>query len=224
MGMVRMTMVLTSKKAWIVTAMHVACRAFAPNPILTYSCAGIPRLFGIEVMSELRHRTLKKNLHGAPTLLGRPEGDLPSYSFLQPPEKHDEIGRLAGYRVLRLLGRGGMGYVFHAEDATLRRPVALKVMKIDDTDPTSLQRFLREARAMAAIKHDSLVTVYQAGQEKDALYLAMELLSGVSLHEWIDRNPKADPAYIIYFAIGIARGLSAIHQNGLVHRDIKPGN
>jgi serine/threonine protein kinase len=177
-------------------------------------------------MSELLHRTLRKSANGSTQVPDR-AGILnaPLCACLLPPLAADEIGRLGDYRVLRLLGRGGMGYVFHAEDLTLRRPVALKVMKPDlDADPNALQRFLREARAMAAIKHESLVTVYQAGQENGAVFLAMELLAGMSLQDWLDRDPKPDPAQITRIGIDIACGLAAIHQHGLVHRDIKPGN
>src|SRR4051794_33388218 len=76
------------------------------------------------------------------------------FPFLLPPVEPDEIGRLGNFRVLKLLGRGGMGYVFRAEDLTLRRPVALKVMNPQlDSDVNGWQRFLREARVMASIKH-----------------------------------------------------------------------
>src|SRR5262249_38324478 len=86
-----------------------------------------------------------------------------SYSFLLPAGEAGEIGRVGGYRVLRVLGQGGMGIVFHAEDIALGRSVALKVMKPDlsaSNDPW--KRFLREARALARIKHDHVVAVFQA--------------------------------------------------------------
>ena len=148
-----------------------------------------------------------------------------SYSFLLPPLQQDEIGRLGNYRILRLLGKGGMGFVFHAEDLTLCRPVALKVMKPDlKQDFHGWERFLREARVMAAIKHDSLVTVYQVAQENDVAYLAMELLDGMSLDEWLNRIRQPDVPAILSVVREIASGLSAIHQRDLVHRDIKPAN
>src|SRR5262249_57830047 len=101
--------------------------------------------------------------------------------LLAPPEAPGELGRLAQYRVLRLVGHGGMGVVFEAEDEKLRRPVALKVLKPDLVkDPASQQRFLREARAMAAIKHDHVVAIHQVGEERGVPFLAMELLHGES--------------------------------------------
>jgi serine/threonine protein kinase len=147
------------------------------------------------------------------------------YPFLLPPVEADEIGRLGNYRVLHLLGRGGMGYVFHAEDLTLRRPVALKVLKPDlEGSVKGCERFLREAQLMAAIKHESLVTVFQAGQEGDTVYLAMELLEGATLEEWFSQNPSLPVGEIIRLAREIAAALAIIHRHGLVHRDIKPGN
>jgi serine/threonine protein kinase len=149
----------------------------------------------------------------------------PDYSFLLPATSPDEIGRLGNYRVLRLLGQGGMALVFQAEDVALRRSVALKVMKptLSGTDG-GWARFLREARIMASIKHESLVTVYQVAQERDVVYLAMELLDGESLEAWLTRVGRPDLPSILRVGREIAGGLAAIHQLGLIHRDIKPSN
>ncbi|MBL8799457.1 MAG: protein kinase [Planctomycetia bacterium] len=148
-----------------------------------------------------------------------------SYSFLLPPAGPDEIGRLGEYRVLRLLGKGGMALVFQAEDIALCRPVALKVMKPDlDREMGPWDRFLREARLMAAIKHEHLVTIYQAGQQGDIYYFAMELLEGESLEDWIKQHPQPDARDVLRMARELASGLGFIHDNGLIHRDIKPAN
>jgi len=150
---------------------------------------------------------------------------LSDYPFLLPPVQPDEIGRLGNYRVLRLIGQGGMGFVFQAEDLALCRPVALKVLNPDlDRSVCGWARFLREARAMASIKHESLVTVYQVGQEGDVVYLAMELLQGESLEDWLARVDQPKPVAILRVAQEIAGGLVAIHRHGLLHRDIKPAN
>ena len=149
----------------------------------------------------------------------------PSYPFLLPASEPDEIGRIGTYRVLRLLGQGGMGYVFLAEDIALRRKVALKVMKpACDGELDGWQRFLREARLMASLKHDHLVTVFQVAQERGVCYLAMELLEGETLDSWCERVGQARPADVIRLARGIAAGLATIHRHGIVHRDIKPQN
>jgi serine/threonine protein kinase len=147
------------------------------------------------------------------------------FSFLQPAVESDELGRLGNYRVLRFLKKGGMGYVFYAEDVALRRPVALKVMSPDlKGDADGWPRFIREARAMAAIKHKHLVTIYYAGQEGDVVYFAMELLEGETLESWMERVKRPAVAEILRIGREIASGLEVLHGRNLVHRDIKPAN
>lgn len=155
----------------------------------------------------------------------RSEPPTRSYPFLHPPVEPDEVGRLGGYRVLSLLGHGGMAYVFLAEDIALQRRVALKVMKPDlDADMSGWPRFLREARIMAAVKHEHLVPVYQASEENGVIYLAMELLRGETLESRLSRHGPMSVPEALRLAHEIASGLAVIHQHGLIHRDIKPGN
>lgn len=137
-----------------------------------------------------------------------------------------EIGRLGHYRILELLGRGGMATVYRAEDMTLRRTVALKVMRTDlGAEVEGWQRFLREARIMAAIKHVNLVTVYQVGQDGARGWLAMELLTGESLAARLERAAAPEsPAVLLRLAGEITSGLASVHAHGLVHRDLKPAN
>ncbi len=161
---------------------------------------------------------------GSPFDDALPEPD-PAYPFLLPPAAADELGRLAGYRVLRLLDRGGMGYVFHAVDVALDRPVALKVMRPDlGGESRAWDRFVREARLMAAIKHDHVVGVYQAGQERDVVYLAMELLRGETLRDRLTAAAPLPADEVVRVAREAAVGLRAVPRHGLVHRDLKPGN
>ncbi|MBI3828646.1 MAG: protein kinase [Planctomycetes bacterium] len=146
-------------------------------------------------------------------------------SLLQPPEEPDEIGRIGNFRVLRVLGSGGMGMVFEAEETMLKRPVALKVIRPDFADAEEgWQRLLREARAMAALKHDHIVTLYQAGREKETFFLAMELLHGETLEERSDGTKRIETREIVRVARETAMGLAALHKNGLLHRDLKPSN
>jgi hypothetical protein len=160
-----------------------------------------------------------------PRLSRPPTKDGNGFSFLTPPVEAGEIGRLANYRVLKLLDKGGMGYVFLAEDLSLHRKVALKVMKPDlDDEGQYAERFLREARIMASIKHAHLVTIYQAGQEGQVVYLAMELLEGESLGARLDRDGACDPDDALRLATEISSGLAVVHRHGLVHRDLKPEN
>jgi serine/threonine protein kinase len=149
-----------------------------------------------------------------------------AYAFLRPPTAPGEMGRLGNYRVIRLLGSGGMGKVFLAEDLTLHRPVALKVMCLPEGDDlqSGWERFLREARALAAINHQNLVTVYQTGQDHGTVFLAMELLEGETLDARIRREAPLEVPDVVRIAEQIATGLQAIHDRGLMHRDIKPSN
>jgi serine/threonine protein kinase len=147
------------------------------------------------------------------------------FDFLSSPRAAGELGWLAHYRVLRLLGEGGMGVVFRAEDSLLSRPVALKVIRPEIADtPGIAQWFTREARATAAIKHDHVVTIYQVGQENGIPFLAMEYLKGVSLDGWLDRGHRPSVELVLRIGREIAAGLSAAHRHSLIHRDIKPAN
>jgi serine/threonine protein kinase/Leucine-rich repeat (LRR) protein len=151
-------------------------------------------------------------------------------SFLAPPQAPDEIGRLGPYRVLKVLGSGGMGIVFQAEDVALKRRVALKVMKPQAARrPKAKERFLREAQAAAAIEHDHIVTIHQVGEERGVPFLAMQWLKGVSLEDRLRAKGNNPPAalsvpQIVRIGRQIALGLAAAHEQGLIHRDIKPAN
>jgi serine/threonine protein kinase len=146
------------------------------------------------------------------------------YPFLRTPVEPDEIGRLGNYRVLRLLGKGGMAFVFLAEDMALHRQVALKVLKPDLATEDAGERFLREARILASLKHQHLVTVYQVGQEGRVFYYAMELLQGETLESWMTRARRVELADILRLGEEIATGLVFLHSRNLVHRDVKPTN
>lgn len=148
-----------------------------------------------------------------------------SSNLLEPPRGGDEVGWLAHYRVLRPIGVGGMGLVYLAEDTQLGRQVALKVIRPElAASPDAASRFMREARAAAAIKHDNVVTIYQVGESHGVSYLAMEYLQGVSLQRWLDRGKKPSIDLILRIGREVASGLAAAHKLGLVHRDIKPAN
>ena len=151
----------------------------------------------------------------------RPE----SYDFLVASQVPDELGRLGPYRVLSVLGSGGMGIVFEAEDPELGRKVALKVMKPSmAAHPEARQRFLREARSTAAIEHDHIVTIHQVGEDRGIPYMAMQLLRGETLERRLQRNGRQPIAEVVRICREIAEGLAAAHARGLIHRDIKPAN
>src|SRR5262249_719027 len=124
-----------------------------------------------------------------------------------------------------LLGQGGMGLVFEAEDLHLRRRTALKVLLPDlAAQAKARARFLREARAAAALKHDHIVTIYQVGEDRGVPFLAMEVLQGMALEQWLVQTPQPAVAQVLRIGHEAASGLAAAHACGLVHRDIKPAN
>jgi WD40 repeat protein len=148
--------------------------------------------------------------------------------FLQPPTDPAYLGRLAHFDVMRVLGRGGMGVVLEAFDSKLQRHVALKVLDPDLAyDELSRQRFCREARSAASITHENVVAVYQvekAAGDHNLPYLVMQLISGESLEQRLTREKKLPMREIVRIAMEASHGLVAAHAQGLIHRDIKPGN
>jgi formylglycine-generating enzyme required for sulfatase activity/DNA-directed RNA polymerase subunit RPC12/RpoP len=145
--------------------------------------------------------------------------------FLAPPQQPGELGRLGGYRVLKVLGHGGMGVVFQAEDANLQRLVALKAMLPGlAASASAKERFFREARAAAALKHPHIVTIHQVGEDRGAPFLAMEFLEGEALDVRLKREPRLPLAEVLHLGAQVADALAAAHERGLIHRDIKPAN
>ena len=130
------------------------------------------------------------------------------------------------YRIIRPLGVGGMGTVYVAEQARLGREVALKMVHASHAgDPVTRARFENEARVVAALRHPNVVTVYDFGDHQDTFqYIAMELLTGEDLRMRLDREHRLSPALTVDVLRGVAAGLAAAHNRGLVHRDLKPDN
>ena len=152
-------------------------------------------------------------------------------AFLNPPLEEGEIGWFQNYRVLKKLGEGGMGIVLLAEDTKLKRKVALKVMNPHAAqDAVAQKRFLCEARAMAAISHDHVVTIFAVGvgeardAGRDVPFLAMQYLEGESLEAFLIRQRRVSPRETARIGREIAEGLAAAHARGLIHRDIKLSN
>lgn len=131
---------------------------------------------------------------------------------------------LGGYRITRKLGGGSMGVVYSAHDPTLGREVAVKVMRADAVRTGSTSRFLREARAAAAIQNDHVVSVYAVGEENGGPCIVMPLLAGESLSVRLERDGRLTPREVTALGRDAAEGLAAAHARGLVHRDIKPSN
>jgi serine/threonine protein kinase len=144
--------------------------------------------------------------------------------LLGPPHFPGDLGQLGPYRVIKLIGEGGMGLVFQAEDMYLQRPVALKVMRPDIArDHDAWRLFLKEAQATAALKSARIATIYQIGEEDGTTFMAMELLQGHSLENRLQRGP-IPVSMAIWVVREAALGLSEAHAAGFFHRDIKPAN
>ena len=155
-----------------------------------------------------------------PVLKGISEGDGPMPGTLHPLGS-EFAGR---YRILREIGRGGMGVVYAAYDEELDRRIALKVVRPGaGRHAVSQARMLREARAIAQLSHPNVVQVHDVGEFGGQIFLALELVRGQTLVEWAEAG-RRDLAAILEVYIQAGRGLAAAHSTGLVHRDFKPAN
>lgn len=144
---------------------------------------------------------------------------------LRPAQGPDELGRLAHFKITRLLGQGGMGMVFEAIDLQLNRAVALKVIHPDtQSDPKARERFIHEAQACAALRHDHIVPIYQVGEDQNVIFLAMPLLQGMALDRWLQTQKQPHLMQVLRIGREVADGLAAAHAVGIVHRDIKLAN
>src|ERR1041385_3767893 len=133
--------------------------------------------------------------------------------------------RISHYRVDRLLGVGGMGEVYLAEDATLRRKVALKLLpERFSEDAERVRRFQREARAASKLNHPNIITIYEVGQEQSRHFIATEYIEGQPLRDRRQNRQPLAVGEILDVAIGVASALTSAHEAGILHRDIKPEN
>ncbi len=189
---------------------RVVSRALSARPSDRQADAGMLR-------DDLRAlRALWTPRESSPTPASREPG--------RPPELSG-VRRLSHYRIGELLGGGGMGVVYKAEDVHLGRTVALKFLPSDMAgNPVAKARFLQEARAASALDHPNICTVYEIGETGDhQLYLAMPCYEGETLRAKTGRGPLPVNEALDY-ALQVAKGLARAHRQGIVHRDIKPAN
>ncbi len=161
-------------------------------------------------------RTLNTSDRGQPTVGGAP-----------PPAVPVAAATFGRYRIVRELGRGGMGTVYVAEDPQLRRLVALKIPQFSgsaDRQAELRQRFLREARAAAALDHPNVCKVLDCGEQDGQPFVVMALVEGASLADRLEGRGRVKSRQAVSLTVRIAEGLLAVHAHGIVHRDLKPAN
>src|SRR5689334_8248529 len=146
----------------------------------------------------------------------------------EPEPSDPEIGTVIAerYRIVELLGQGGMGAVYRGEHMQLAKPVAIKLLRPEiSARKDSDARFQREALAGARLQHPNVVGVIDFGNRDDgSLYLVMELLGGMSLRNVLDQTPRLPWPRALHIARQVLRGLAHAHDQGVIHRDIKPEN
>ena len=192
---------LSAAEPWPALTDHLEDVAAAPDPGL--------------------RRVIEQARSGPPASLSEPA----ALDFLSPPETPGHLGKLGPYEVLEEIGRGGMGVVLRAFDPALRSVVAVKVMApLLATTATARQRFLREARAAAAVRNEYVIGIQGVGEANGLPYLVMEYIAGRSLQDRLDKGGPLDVAEVLRIGRQAAEGLAAAHAQGLVHRDVKPAN
>ncbi|MBV8444459.1 MAG: serine/threonine protein kinase, partial [Candidatus Dormibacteraeota bacterium] len=131
----------------------------------------------------------------------------------------------AGYRIERLLGRGGVGIVYLALDVRLQRRVALKILATElSSDERVRERFAREPRLAASIDHPNIIPIYEAGEAEGNLYIAMRHVDGCDLGALVRREGPLEAGRVITIVSQVGSALDAAHGRGLYHRDVKPAN
>ncbi|MEZ6197400.1 MAG: serine/threonine-protein kinase [Planctomycetota bacterium] len=139
--------------------------------------------------------------------------------------ENSRCGFISGYSVLGELGRGGMSVVYQAVQEKLQRIVALKVLTPNcSLDPTSVELFQREAKAVGALNHPNIVTAFDYGEDNGRFFLALEYIDGANCLELIEREGALDERTALMIVRGAILGLSHAHSQGLIHRDVKPAN
>jgi serine/threonine protein kinase len=133
--------------------------------------------------------------------------------------------QIAGYKLEALVGRGGMSVVYRAQHQHLHRTVALKLLAPElSQDERFRRRFVRESRLAASLEHPNIIPIYDAGEAQGLLYIAMRLVEGCTLAQFLDKQGRLGPSIALYVIEQIAEALDVAHAAGLVHRDVKPEN
>jgi tetratricopeptide (TPR) repeat protein len=165
---------------------------------------------------------IKERLQKISTSITDPS-DLPADRTIRLTEVVSKIEQR--YDIIRELGRGGMGVVFQARDKLLDRDVALKQLSPSVfNEEEAHSRFLREARAASRLNHSNIVSVYDVIEDRNALFIAMEYIDGINLHQYMEKHPSLPFKLVLAVAGQVADALKSAHDKGVIHRDIKPDN
>lgn len=165
--------------------------------------------------------------------LDPPDGSVDSSEFdledlkshISPPLRQGSMGRLGHYEILEIVGRGGMGLVLRAYDSKLHRIVAIKVLAPSlATKGSARKRFVREARAAAAVSHENVIAIHAVEDTHSLPFLVMQFINGMTLQSKVEKEGPLEIHDILRIGLQIADGLAAAHKQGLIHRDIKPAN
>jgi serine/threonine protein kinase len=177
--------------------------------------------------------SLEKFCGDSPDVLDQVRSSLADLKFVdafleasdQTESDEKDLPSFPGYATIRELGRGGMGVVYAGRDRRLGRKVALKVVHPDRVHSANdRDRFLREARAMAAVQSERVMPIFHVGVANGLLFIVMPLLDGETLADRLGREVKLSPSDVIRIGRDMAEGLAAVHVKGLIHRDLKPAN
>jgi serine/threonine-protein kinase len=191
----------------------------------------------VEIPATEREAYLRDASEGDPSLLTEVESllaaheepgsfmDTPAFNIAEDPDCSALLGKFLGrYRIMSLLGRGGMGEVYRAKDTTLGRDVAIKVLPSGfSIDHDRLRRFEQEARAASALNHPNIITIHEFGQEEGVRFIVSEFIEGETLRRRMSSG-RIGADEIVEIAIQITLALNAAHEAGIIHRDIKPEN
>jgi CHASE2 domain-containing sensor protein/predicted Ser/Thr protein kinase len=158
-----------------------------------------------------------------------PDASIPIDTTPLPLEKGSTISRFGRYKIIEVLGKGGVGTMYKGLDPVLDRPVALKTLRLDSpispSEASELkQRLMQEAKAAGKLSHPNIVTIYDVGEEAGLQYIAMEYLSGYTLEDFIQKRGVLNYRIVAKIIMQTCEALSYAHQHGIVHRDIKPAN